>query len=108
MAINRDRKNVTALDLYWAELAAGDPEAETVRQVCERAGVSSCGHPAVRPSATRRTLVIDSRAELDISGVGGARCTDLRRGHLVVVWKRPVGLVSLWRQTVSRFEVHLQ
>ena len=39
VTLNRDRKNVTTLDLYWAQLAAGDPEAMTAQQVCQRAGI---------------------------------------------------------------------
>src|SRR5690606_9481188 len=37
VALNVDRKNISALDRYWAELLAGDPEAQTVDQVCQRA-----------------------------------------------------------------------
>ncbi len=45
VGINRDRRNVTPLQLYWAELAAEDPEAKTVAQVCERAGISIVRSP---------------------------------------------------------------
>ncbi len=45
VAVNRDRKNVTPLDLYWAELAASDPEAVTVSQVVNRAGIAILRHP---------------------------------------------------------------
>lgn len=45
VGINRDRKNVSPLQLYWAELAANDPEAQTVAQVCEKAGVSIIRSP---------------------------------------------------------------
>lgn len=37
---NRDRLGITALQLHYAAVTAGDPEAVTVAQVCERAGVS--------------------------------------------------------------------
>lgn len=47
IAINRDRRNISALDRYWAELAAEDPEAVTISQVCERAGVSIQRYPAL-------------------------------------------------------------
>lgn len=36
---NRDRLGVTALDLHFASIAAGDEDALTVAQVCQRAGV---------------------------------------------------------------------
>jgi hypothetical protein len=56
VAINANRKNVTPLQLYWAELAAGDPEAVTVAQVCERAGVTiirgAGGTPKAKPGET--------------------------------------------------------
>lgn len=45
VGINRDRKNVTPMQLYWAELAAEDPEALTVSQVCERAGITIVRSP---------------------------------------------------------------
>ena len=37
--INKNRKNVNALDLFFAELTAGDDNAQTIQQVCQRAGV---------------------------------------------------------------------
>lgn len=40
VTLNKDRKNPTPLDIYWAELAAKDPEAVTASQVAERAGVT--------------------------------------------------------------------
>lgn len=43
--INRVRKNVSPLELFFAQLAAGDDEAVTVLQVCERAGVRIPKHP---------------------------------------------------------------
>jgi len=45
VAVNKDRKNVTPLQLYWAELAANDPEAVTVSQVCARAEISIVRSP---------------------------------------------------------------
>jgi len=45
VGINANRKNVTPLQLFWAELAAGDPDAKTVAQVCERAGVTLARSP---------------------------------------------------------------
>lgn len=43
--VNGARKNVSPLEMHWAQLAAGDPEAETVKQVCERAGVKLLRYP---------------------------------------------------------------
>lgn len=43
--INKARKNVSPLELFFAQLAAGDDEAVTVLQVCERAGVRIPKHP---------------------------------------------------------------
>jgi hypothetical protein len=40
VSINKDRKNPSPLDIFWAELAANDPEAVTANQVAQRAGVS--------------------------------------------------------------------
>ncbi len=38
VSLNAERKNVTPLQLYWAQLAAEDGEAVTVANVCQRAG----------------------------------------------------------------------
>lgn len=43
--INKHRKNVTPLELFFAQLAAGDEGALTIQQVCERAGVRIPKHP---------------------------------------------------------------
>jgi hypothetical protein len=37
--INRNRKNVSALELFFAQLTAGDEDALTIQQVCQRAGI---------------------------------------------------------------------
>lgn len=39
VSINKNRKNVSALELFFAGLAAGDEDALTILQVCQRAGV---------------------------------------------------------------------
>jgi hypothetical protein len=50
VAVNRNRKNVSALELFFAQLAAGDDTAEAVLQVCQTAGVRIPKHPgAYRP-----------------------------------------------------------
>lgn len=75
VAINRDRKNVTPLDLYWAELAADDPEATTVAQVCERAGItivrSTGGQTRAKVSETAAISAI--RSLIDRRGAMRAR-----------------------------------
>lgn len=49
--INKARKNVSPLELFFAQLAAGDADAVTVLQVCERAGVRIPKHPgSFKPS----------------------------------------------------------
>lgn len=44
--INASRKNVSALELFFAKLAADDEDAATIRQVCERAGVRIPKYPS--------------------------------------------------------------
>jgi hypothetical protein len=43
--INKNRKNVNALDLFFAQLAAGDDDAATIQQICQRAGVRIPKYP---------------------------------------------------------------
>lgn len=38
LTINRERKAVTALERFWAGVAAGDPETLRLKDVCEAAG----------------------------------------------------------------------
>lgn len=45
VTVNANRKNVSQLEMYWAELAAGDEDAQTIAQVCERAGVKVLRYP---------------------------------------------------------------
>lgn len=42
---NRDRIGITAQQIFYAELAAGDEEAVTMKQVCDRAGVTILKYP---------------------------------------------------------------
>jgi hypothetical protein len=44
--INASRKNVSQLELFFARLATEDEDAETIRQVCERAGVRIPKYPS--------------------------------------------------------------
>jgi hypothetical protein len=43
--INKHRKNVSPLELFFAQLAADDEDAITVQQICQRAGVRIPKHP---------------------------------------------------------------
>lgn len=45
VTVNANRKNVSPLEMFWAEIAAGDEDALNVRQVCERAGVRILRYP---------------------------------------------------------------
>lgn len=75
VAVNRDRKNVTPLDLYWAELAASDPEAVTVSQVVDRAGIAILRHPPSNGAfKVRETVAIGAlRSLIDRRGAMRAR-----------------------------------
>lgn len=44
--INKNRKNVSALELFFAGLAADDDDALTIHQVCQRAGVRIPKYPS--------------------------------------------------------------
>ncbi|MHA6690575.1 DUF6551 family protein [Devosia sp. A449] len=73
IALNRDRKNITALDRYWAELAAEDPEAVTMSQVTQRAGVSIQRYPAPEYKPGQTVAVSAIRAVVDKWGAMRAR-----------------------------------
>jgi hypothetical protein len=46
VAINKDRRNVSSLQLFWAQHAAGDADALAVIMVAERAGLTVLRYPA--------------------------------------------------------------
>ncbi len=73
--VNGARKNVSPLEMYWAELAAGDPEAVTVQQVCDRAGVKLLRYPGSngRYSAGETVAVAALRGLIDKRGALRAR-----------------------------------
>ncbi len=65
VAINRDRVAVTPLHIHHAQLAAGDPEAQTIERVCKAADVEICRYPV--PSKNMKpgqTLAVQSIARL--------------------------------------------
>ncbi|MBF0307650.1 MAG: ParB N-terminal domain-containing protein, partial [Alphaproteobacteria bacterium] len=39
VSVNKDRLGVTAINVFWARLAAGDPDAVWLRSICDQAGV---------------------------------------------------------------------
>jgi hypothetical protein len=45
VAVNRDRKNVSALELFFAELAAGDERAIQTLKLCQRVGLRIPKYP---------------------------------------------------------------
>lgn len=55
--VNGARKNVSALEMYWAELAAGNEDAETVKQVSERAGIRIMRYPGSGGTYSARETV---------------------------------------------------
>lgn len=74
VTVNRNRKNISALDLYWAEIAAGDPDAQTVAQVCERAGIVMRRYTGNNNYAVGETLAIGAvRSLVDRRGALRAR-----------------------------------
>jgi len=48
VGINRDRRNVSALQLFWAQHAAGDADAKLVVDIARRAGMTVCRYPQSR------------------------------------------------------------
>lgn len=73
--VNGARKNVSGLEMYWAELAAGDPEAATVKQVAERAGVKLLRYPGsnARYSPGETVAIAALRGLIDRHGAMRAR-----------------------------------
>jgi len=72
---NRDRIQVTPVQLHTAMVAAGDEDAQTVAQVCERAGVKILrSPPALGRYATGDTMAITTvRALVNRRYAAGAR-----------------------------------
>lgn len=70
--INKNRKNVTALELFFAKLTAENDDALTVYQVCQKAGVRIPKHPGdYRPADT--VAVVAIQALIDKRGAMRAR-----------------------------------
>lgn len=65
IGLNKDRLNVTPLQLHHAALAAGDEDALTVEQVCERAGIRVLHtKPAGGEYQPRDTIAVTALASL--------------------------------------------
>lgn len=77
VAINVDRKNISALDRHWAQVAAEDPEAVTVNQVCERAGLALLRHPAGNAAYKLRETIAVSALRALIDGRGAMRAREV-------------------------------
>ena len=62
---NRDRLNITPMQMHFAALAAGDEDAMTIDQVCQRAGVKMLRTPPAanvyRPAETVAVNAIGAR-----------------------------------------------
>lgn len=70
--INRNRKNVSALELFFAQLTAGDDDAVTVQQVCGKAGIRIPKYPGdYKPGDT--IAVTGIKALIDKHGAMRAR-----------------------------------
>ncbi|MBL0928565.1 MAG: ParB N-terminal domain-containing protein [Alphaproteobacteria bacterium] len=67
VAINRDRVAVTPLHIHHAELAAGEPTAKRVAQVCKAAKVEICRYPVpsnkLKPGQTLAIATIQRMVE---------------------------------------------
>lgn len=73
IALNRDRKNITALDRYWAEVSAEDEDALTVSQVVARAGVTVQRYPSADYKPRQTIAVSALRSLVEARGVIRAR-----------------------------------
>jgi len=75
VTVNRDRKNVSQLEMYWAELAAGNPEAQTVAKVAERTNIRILRSPTpAKDTKPGDTMAIGAvRALIDARGAMRAR-----------------------------------
>jgi hypothetical protein len=61
VAVNRDRKNVSALELFFAELAAGDERATQTLKLCQRVGLRFPKYPGnFKPNDTIAVTQIGS------------------------------------------------
>lgn len=94
---NRDRVGLNAIQIHYADVAAGDDTAVTIQRVCERAGVNLLRYPpgnaiwapgetiaiaAIRSLVNRR-YAAGARKVLDI--LSAARCAPVRADAIKAV-----------------------
>lgn len=94
---NKDRLTLGAVQIHYADVAAGDDDATTIQQVCERAGVVLLRYPpgngewkpgetlalaAIRSLVNRRHAM-GARAVLQV--LGDARCAPVRADEIKAV-----------------------
>lgn len=70
---NRDRITVTGLQLHTAMLAAGDEDAQTIEQVCKRAGVRLLRFPPAQYQPGDTMALASIRALINRHGAAKAR-----------------------------------
>ena len=63
-AVNRNRTNVTMLQLYFAELAAGDPDALHIKDICDQAGIGIQRTPTPHGAKPLHTTAITTLRKL--------------------------------------------
>ena len=73
IAINKDRRNISALDRYWAEVAANEPTAIAVSKSCESAGVTVMRHPSQSYGPGETVSISAIRAVVDKRGTTAAQ-----------------------------------
>ncbi|PCK86327.1 hypothetical protein CPT32_12970 [Rhizobium sophoriradicis] len=62
---NAERVGVTPLQLHYAALAAGDEDARTLQEVCDKAGITILKRPgAYDPAASRETIAVGAIKQL--------------------------------------------
>lgn len=100
--LNRDRIAVTPMQLHHAMAAAGDEDALTIRQVCERAGARVLRHPPGGKFEVGDTMAVGAIAAL-ISrrhALGARRVIEI----LVQAGQAPIGMIWLKAVETLLFE----
>lgn len=94
---NKDRLQITKLQIHYAALAAGDEDAQTLDQVCQRAGVrvlrTSPGNGAFKPCDTMAIGSIGAlinrrgaqKARIVLQVLAEARCTPVSAAQIKAV-----------------------
>jgi len=94
---NRDRLNITAMQIHFAALAAGDEDALTIDQVCQRAGVkvlrSSPANGVFKPCDTLAVAGIGAlinrrgaqKARIVLQVLAEARCAPVAAAQIKAV-----------------------